>query len=127
METHHAVAELPFRDAAANCNDRAASFRDPESAAAAIGVKNLLDVCPADPQAGDFYEDFASPTSVTGTLRPDDTLFRVTPARMVLGIGPKSCRPPGLCPSDSFRRYLLEFRGGQPWLRTEFLIKALEN
>src|SRR6266550_262509 len=86
-----------------------------------IGVKNLLDVCAADPAGGDFDEDFAIADFGYGDFfDADDTLFAVDTGAH--GLGDRTqipCRLQGCARPTHFAATSWSSGGGQPWLRKE--------
>jgi len=59
MKTHDAIAELPFRDAAADGDDSAGEFVAEDLRWLDVAMEDFLDVRAADATRGDFDEDFA--------------------------------------------------------------------
>ena len=86
MKTHHAVARLPRRHAAANSNYRACQFMSEDLRRRNVSVKNLLDVCAADPTGGNLDEDFAFGHFGNGDfLDADNSLFAIDTGAHGLG------------------------------------------
>jgi hypothetical protein len=88
MKAHHAVARLPFGDAAAHGDDRAGEFVAENLWRRDIGVEDFLDVRTADAASSDFNEYFTvAHFGDRNFFNPDDSLFAVHTCAHGLGDG----------------------------------------
>src|SRR5437879_7506514 len=104
MKTHHAVAKLPIRHAAASCYDCAGQFVAQNLGGRNVGVIDLLDVRAANAASGNFDEDFAVGHFGDGDFfDANDSLFAVDTGAHGLGDGTKSLQDFECCSRPTHR------------------------
>ena len=104
VKTHHPVAELPFRHAAASGYNGAGHFVAKNLRRRNVGMINLLDVGAANAASGNFNEHFALGHFGDGDFfHTHDSLFAVDAGAHGLGYGTKRLQGSECCSGPAHR------------------------